>query len=204
MKERAAGNDEDRERRELEHDEEIVRTRRFAYADRQQRRENEHEDGRQDVALRMREIDAVEAPPAVEHHEIGGLRPRRQRDAEGADRVLHRGGKLLRDGRGADAVLEEQREADDPRREFAERRVRVRVRAAGDRDHRSEFRVTERGEERGDAGEQVRHEHGRAGAFDARADRREDTAADHRAEPDRYEILRGQRTAEFPFRGLAA
>ena len=110
--------------------------------------------------------------------------------------VLDRGGELLRDGRGADAVFEDQRKADDPGKELAHRGVRVGVGAARDRHHRAELRVAEGGEERRQAGQQVRDDHGRPGALDARADRREDSAADHRAQADGDEVFCRQRAAQ--------
>ena len=109
------------------------------------------------------------------------------------EHVLNRGRELLRDRRGADAVLEDQRESDDPREELAERRVRVRVGAAGDRHHRAQFGVAQRREERREAGEQIGDDDGGTGALDAGADRREDAAADHRSEADGDQILGRQR-----------
>ena len=53
------------------------------------------------------------------------------------------------------SVLEHQVPADDPRDELAHRRVAVRVRRAGDRDHARELGVAEAGEAAGEAGERA-------------------------------------------------
>ena len=69
-----------------------------------------------------------------------------------------------RDGDVADGVLEDQIPPDDPRDELAERRVRVRVRAARLRNHRRQLGVAERRERAADAEQQERDDERRPGA----------------------------------------
>src|SRR5258708_31629294 len=57
-----------------------------------------------------------------------------------------------RDGGRTDRILETEIPADDPRDQLAHRRVRVRVGAAGDRDHRGELGVAQAGERAPDPG----------------------------------------------------
>ena len=82
-----------------------------------------------------------------------------QRHAERADEALHvarprRGGR-----RDADPVFEDQIPADDPGDELAQRRIRVGIRAARDRHHRREFRITQRDEDAGQPGQRERRQH---------------------------------------------
>ena len=110
-----------------------------------------------------------------------------------------------RDGDVADRVLEDQVPPDDPGDELAERRVRVRVRAARLRNHRRQLGVAQRGEPAHDAEQNERDDQRRAGAVAnhhavrqnlagrGRADRREDSGADHRADREHDQVARAQR-----------
>src|SRR5207253_5471448 len=131
---------------------------------------------------------------AQERGAIAGPQPDRQIDAEAADQRVEIIAPRDRDRDVADGVLEDQIPADDPRHQLAERRVRVRVRTAGLRDHRGEFRVTETGES-ARAAEKNEREYQRGAGADAdhfavgsdlsrggRADGAEDAGADDRAD----------------------
>ena len=101
----------------------------------------------------------------------------------------------------ADRVLEDQIPADDPRDELAERRVRVRVGAAGLRNHRGELGVAERRRARRRTPSRMndRMSAGPGAVADdlaarqhfagrGRADRREDAGADDRADRQHDQI----------------
>ena len=69
---------------------------------------------------------------------------------------------------------------------FAERRVRVRVGAAGDRDHRGELGVAQAGEDAADAGDDERQDDRGAGVLGGgEAGEHEDAGADDAADADR-------------------
>ena len=76
-------------------------------------------------------------------------------DADAGEEPLHVAAPADRHGHRADRVLEDQVPADHPRDDLAERRVGVGVGAAGDRHHRRELGVAERGERAREAGGQV-------------------------------------------------
>jgi hypothetical protein len=108
----------------------------------------------------------------------------------------------------ADGVLEDQIPADDPRNEFAERRIGVRVCAARLRNHRSQLGVAQPGEPAARAKENERDdERGtRAKANDVAgrislsrgrgADRAEDSGADHGPDREHYQITRAERALQ--------
>ena len=91
-----------------------------------------------------------------------GRERRRQRDAEAGQQPLHVAAPADGDGHRADGVFENQVPADHPRHQLAERRVGVGVGAAGDRDHRGELGVAQRGKGARQAGGEVRHRDRRA------------------------------------------
>ena len=95
-----------------------------------------------------------------------------------------------------DPVLEDEVPADDPGHELAQRRVAVRVRAAGDRDRRGQLAVRERREQAGDAGEGEGDDDRRAGVADRLADDDEDARADDRADAQRGEVEHADRALE--------
>ena len=75
--------------------------------------------------------------------------PRRNAPAQPGQQFLEVPGPRHGHRHVADGVLEDQVPADDPRDQFAERRVRVGVGRAGDRHHRRELGVAQRGEAAG-------------------------------------------------------
>ena len=107
-----------------------------------------------------------------------------------------------RDADVADGVLDDQVPADDPGDELADRRIRVGVRRAGDRHHRRELGVAQRGESAGDRREDEREDDRRAGAGtrrvadDRRARRREDAGADRGAHAEGGEVPLAERPFE--------
>ena len=105
-------------------------------------------------------------------------------------------------GRGADGVLENQVPADNPGDELAHRRVRVRVGASRDRNHRRELGVAQARERAPDAGHHERDGHRRTRPLgDCCGGSHEEPGADDRADAERDERAR----AERPFqRRLAA
>jgi hypothetical protein len=141
VKQLDAEHDEHDERRDLEDDEDVVRRRRLADADAEQGREREHEQRADDVVLRVREIPLRHVPPRAVKDELRCSHPHGHHDPDAREHALKRARELLRHRCGADAVFEQQGEADDPGDELTERRVGVRVGAAGDRHHRAEFGV---------------------------------------------------------------
>src|SRR5581483_5405763 len=66
-------------------------------------------------------------------------------------------------GGGTDRVFEYQRPTDNPCDQLAKRRVRVRVRTAGDGDHGGKFAVTDAGEGAAEGRQQEGIHHGRTG-----------------------------------------
>ena len=177
------GRDEDDHRDDLHHDQHPVNAGRFAYADGDERGHRQRYQAGEDVHLRMGGVD------------VRRLRPRRKDDADVREHVLKVVGERRGRGRERKAVLEDQIPADHPRDEFAERRVRVRIRAARDRDHGGKLRVAERDAEAHEPREHVCDDDARAGSVRARADRRED-AAEHRPQTDRGERRPSQDAAQ--------
>ena len=92
-------------------------------------------------------------------------------------------------GRRGDGVFENQIPTDDPRDQLAHRRVRVRVGAAGDGNHRRELGVTQAGERAADSGDDERQHHRRTRAIgDRSGGAHEQTGADDCADAERDEV----------------
>ena len=114
--------------------------------------------------------------------------------AEAAQQLLEIARPRDRHGDVADRVFDDQIPADDPRDQLAERGVGVGVGRAGDRHHRRELRVAQRREAAGDRGQHEREDQRRSGAQviraarGRRADRREQSRADHRADAERGQL----------------
>ena len=118
-----------------------------------------------------------------------------------------------RDRHVADRVLEDQIPADDPGDDLAQRRVRIRVRAAGLRNHRRQLGVAEPRQRAHRAEQHEREDERRAGA-DAndspsanlsggrRADRAEDPCADHGADRQHDQIAGAERSLQRPMLGF--
>ena len=78
--------------------------------------------------------------------------------------IVEIGGESHRDRHVRDGVFEDQIPADDPREDLAQGRVGVGVRAAGDGNHRRQFRVAQRRETAHERGQQKRKRNARARA----------------------------------------
>ena len=92
-------------------------------------------------------------------------------------------GPAHRHRRGGHAVFQHQVPADEPRHQFAERRIGVGIGAAGDRYERGEFGVAQRGERAADRRQDEGKDHRRAGMVGrCLAGDHEDAAADHCAD----------------------
>jgi hypothetical protein len=91
--------------------------------------------------------------------------------------------------------------SDDPREQLAERRIGVRVRAAGDGDRGGELRVAEGGEGAADAGHDERQDEGRTRVLVRReAGQDEDARADDAADAECRQCDR----AEHPLQAVLA
>ena len=121
----------------------------------------------------------------------------RQLEAEARQNPLEVAAPPDRDRHRADGVLEDQIPSDHPRENFTQRRVRIGVGAAGDRNHRGELRVTERGKRARNAGGHVRKDDGGTSLVGRRRARQhEDARADDRADAEQRQVPRGQAAAE--------
>ena len=86
----------------------------------------------------------------------------REFNVKGAQDFLKIARPAVRDRGRPDGVFQNQVPADDPRHQFAERRVRVRVRTPGHGRHRGEFGVTEGGQKTHGPGHDIRQHECRA------------------------------------------
>ena len=163
------------------------------------------------IETRVAEDDGQLAHPLRERQEhvaVAVREPEREVDPEEAQERAEVAGPGDRDRHVADRVLEDQVPADDPGHELAERRVGVRVGAAGDRDERGELRVAQPRERahraQQDEGDDQRGtgavaHHGAVGRHLARgggADGREDARPDHGPDPEHHEIEGAERALE--------
>ena len=122
---------------------------------------------------------------------------RRQVDAEVIEQAREIAGPADGDGRCRDAVFEHHVPADEPRDELAERRVRVRIRAARHRDQRRELGVAERREAAADRrDDEAEHDRGAGMLGRGLSGDHEDAAADHGADAERGQAPRPERALE--------
>ena len=214
--------DKQRQRTELDRNHDVVGRRALTRSPEQQPRDEHHDAERGHVDeyrytgdVRRRVQQPVDLGIRTEKRgAITGGEPLRQDDAGAGARQQRL--EVVTPGDGdrdvADRVLEDQIPADDPRDQFAERRVRVGVRAARLRNHRRELRVAEARECAGGAKQEEReHQRGsRAGAYEMagrvelarrrRPDRAEDPGADDGADGEHDQIA----GAERPLQALLA
>ena len=121
----------------------------------------------------------------------GRLKLRRHMDAEICQERHDVARPSDRDRGGTESVLQHQVPADDPGDELAQGGVTVGIRTAGHRHERRELAVAERGEYRGDTGEDERQDHRRAGVLGRnRSGEDEDAGADDGTDTKRGEIHR--------------
>ncbi len=159
MDEARADDDEQQHHDDLDEHDHRVEARRLLDADDQDDR-GEHRDEHR------RHVEDRAGAHELARDLVVGERRRRPRGRQvDVDEVAHERHDVARpadaDRRRAHGVLEDQIPADGPGDELAHRRVRVGVRAAGDRDHRRHLGVAEPGERRRDAGDDERqHDRG--------------------------------------------
>ncbi len=187
-----ADDDHDDDQRHLEDHHREIRAARFLDADVADPGQRQHDRDRGQV-----EQCAGRDEMVVGERERRIGQRRRQVDAEVIEQAREIAGPADRDGRCRDAVFEHHVPADEPGDELAERRVRIRVRAAGHRDQRRELGVAERREAAADR----RHdeaEHDRRARVLGRGLSRdhEDAAADHGADAERGQSPRSERALE--------
>ena len=175
----------------FDEDDDRVEARRLLDAAHEQRGHREDDEHRGHVEVRAGRLEGCgsfqtngRVDPAVRQVDAEGVVEERDDVARPADA----------DGRRADQVFEDEVPADDPGDELAHRRVRVRVRAARDGDHRRHLGVAEARERRGDArddeGERDRRPGvGRGGA----SGEHEDAGADDGADAEHDQVERRER-----------
>ena len=145
---------EDRQDDQLHHDHDVVRAHALFHADVQQPRDQHHDRERGEVeedrhARHARGGLEQGVDRRVRAEQRGPISVRqviRQVDTETCEQRIEVAAPRDRDRDVAHRVLEDQIPPDDPGHELAERRVRVRVGAAGLRDHGRELRVAEGGQ----------------------------------------------------------
>ena len=206
-------NHEQRQHQQLDHHHDVVGARAFLHALQQQRGDRGDDGERRDVeqdgdagdirrGLQQRHQRRIAAGL---HGPVAVRQPARHRDAEPREQRHEIAAPADRHRDVADRVLEDERPADDPGDDLAERRVRVGVGAAGLRDHRGQLGVAERRQPAHRAEQHERHDQRGAGAVphhravgqhlaggggperreDARADDRPDGQHDQVAGPER-------------------
>ena len=185
LHEREAGDDEEQDRGELDGDHHRVEARALANAD-----DQEHGDEQDDDRGRQVDDRASACPRRGGH-------PARQMQAEAGEDALEVAAPADGHGHRPDRVFEDEVPADHPREDLAERRIRVGVGAAGDRDHRRELGVAQRRKRAGEAGGQVRQPDRGAGLVGCGgAGQHEDAGSDDRADAEQREIERRERPLE--------
>ena len=156
---RRGDHDEDHDGGELDEHHRRVEPGRFAHADGQQHRQQQHDD-------HGRHIDDAAVERCV------GQRVR-QMQAEEFEDLAEISGPADGDGGGGDGVFQDQVPADDPRDQFADAGIGIAVGAARAADGARELGIGERGEGAGDAGNDERQHDGGAGML------RRDHAGEH-------------------------
>ena len=170
--------------------EHVIDAGRFFDTDRDQRGNRENCEHREQIELCVRHVD-----PAVRNGEMRDARVLGKHEAVVAQKRLDVARPRRRDRRHADSVFEDEVPPDDPGHELAERRICIGIRAAGNRHHRCEFRITERHEHACEPGKQKRHDDAWTRDRRAHADRRED-AAEHRAQAHAHEARQSEHALE--------
>ncbi len=160
----------------------VVGLRRLLHSAHQQQREKENDEEAGKIEIRARPL------PSGPHR----ARPFfRQVEAEDRQLRFRITGKANRDRDVRDYVFEDEVPADDPGENFAERRVRICIGAAGDGDHRGQFGVAQSGEAAGDRHQQERNRNRRSGRWATVHERSGGAAGAHEID-DYVERLRVQ------------
>ena len=115
----------------------VVGPRRFANAPHQKHSQNENDEKRRDVEVSARPV---------------ATRPDRRRpviwymESKRGELCFQISPKTDRHSHIADRIFQNQVPANDPRDQFTQSRVRIRIRAPSNRDHRSQFGIAQTGE----------------------------------------------------------
>ena len=180
-----ADENEEGDRRELDRDHRGVEAGAFPNTDDQEHHDPQHDEDRRNV------------------DECAGARigrrahPHGQVQAEAGEYPLEVAAPSDGNCHRPDGILEDQIPADHPGEDLTERRVRIRIRAARDRDHRRELRVTERRETTRHAGNDVREHDPRPRLVRRRGSRQhEDARADDCPDSQQRQVHRRQRTPQ--------
>ena len=173
--------DEEQDDRHFQNYDDSVHERRFFRATNEQHRQDEQNEKRRHVH------DAVRAAGIVFEWRMRPLiGDRHVEPAEHAVRVF---APRVGHGRRGDGVFENQIPTDDPCDEFAHGRVRIRVGAAGDGNHRRELGVAQTGERAADAGHDKRQHNRRTRAIgDGSGGPHEQTGTDDSANAEREQV----------------
>ena len=151
----------------LEQDHHVIRFSRFANPAHKNNSEQHDDQKRRPIEAEMPpgRIKFIAGKIAHAAREVRGGNPSRVRmHAKPVKQADNMRGKSNAHGHVTDGIFEYEVPTNDPGDEFAHGGVRVRVGAAGDRNHRGEFGVTQRGEPADN-----RHQHERYGNRGARA-----------------------------------
>jgi len=100
---------------------------------------------------------------------------------------------------GGHRIFEDQRPADDPGHQFAERGVAVGIGGAGNRDHGGQFGIAERGQRADHAGHDEADEHTGAGKLGGFGGEDENAGADDAADTEHGQLEGAKRTGETLF-----
>src|SRR5262249_2461063 len=105
------------------------------------------------------------------------------------NKLLEVGGPAVGHGGGSNGVLEYQVPSDDPRKQFTERCIGIRIRRARHRHHRSKFRVPKRSKDAGQARQDKREHQGRPRpVMSGNTGKNKNAGADNRANAKRSEL----------------
>jgi hypothetical protein len=116
-----------------------------------------------------------------------------ERSLQQADEVVR---PTHRHGARCNGVLEDQPPAHQPGNELAEHDIGIRVRGTGDRHHRRELGVTQRGECTSEGSEHERHHHARPGFLRSLGGQHENARADDRPHSQHDQLKGAERAAQ--------
>ncbi len=182
----------DTDRDEQQHDADlddhhhVVQAGRLTHAERQQERDGHHD----------QEGWQVEQGLDARARAGGGGQRIRQHQAEARQQRLEITRPADRNGRGGQAVFEQQVPADHPGDEFAQCGVAVGIDGTGDRNGRGEFGVAQRGEAARHRRDDERQRQAGAGRDGAGAGQHEDTGADDGADAEQDQVGRAEHFLE--------
>ena len=162
-------------------------------ADRQKCHDIEERGGvREDGHVHARRNRACRAPQAVVKHQVraGSIDElRRQRNPQALEELNDIGAPARSHCGGTESVLQDQVPADDPREDFTQRGIAVRVRRSGDRNQRRELRIAQAGKHAADSRKDKREDDCRTGILcRGRPGEHENPRPDDRSNTERHQI----------------